>query len=78
MGATYASFGRNQEAIAQYRYAIPLIADHTILAQAYQALGALYARTGDYPSARENYRRALELDPNLESSRQSLTALGTQ
>jgi protein O-mannosyl-transferase len=78
MGATYASFGRNQEAIAQYRMAIPVITDPTILAEAYQALGALYARMGDYPSARENYRRALELDPNLEASRQSLKALGTQ
>lgn len=78
LGATYASFGRNQEAIDQYRTAIPLITDHRILAQAYQALGTLFTRMGDYPSARENYRHALELDPSLEASRQSLRALGTE
>jgi len=78
MGATYASFGRNQEAIQQYEMAIPMITDRHIVAQAYQALGALYARLGDYPAARQNYGQALEFDPDLEASRQSLKALGTR
>jgi tetratricopeptide (TPR) repeat protein len=77
LGATYASFGRNQEAIEQYQTAIPFIRDPKILAQAYQAMGTLYARLGNYPLARENYQRALELDPSLEASRQALKTLGT-
>lgn len=78
MGATYASFGRNQEAIAQYKLALPAIRDPKITAQAYQALGALSIRVGDQAGAREYYRRAIEIDPSLESSRRSLNALGSQ
>ncbi len=77
MGATYASVGRNLEAIEQYQVAIPFIRDPKILAQAYQAIGTLYARLGNYPPARENYQRALEFDPSLEASRRALKALGT-
>ena len=78
MGASYASFGRNQEAIDQYRLALPMIRDPKITAQAYQALGALSVRVGDHTGAREYYRRALEFDPSLESARRSLSSLGTQ
>jgi tetratricopeptide (TPR) repeat protein len=78
MGASYASFGRNQEAIEQYKLALPMIRDPKITAQAYQALGALSVRVGDHTGAREYYRRALEFDPSLESARRSLTSLGTQ
>lgn len=78
MGASYASFGRNQEAIEQYELALPMIRDPKITAQAYQALGALSVRVGDHTGAREYYRRALEIDPSLESARRSLTSLGTQ
>lgn len=76
MGATFASVGRNREAIEQYQTAIPMITDHRILAQAYQAIGLIYTRLGDFPAARENYRRSLELDPSLPSPRQALKALG--
>ncbi len=76
MGATFASIGRNQEAIEQYKIAIPRITDRRILAQAYQALGVIYTRLGDFPSARENYKRSLELDSTLEGPRQALKALG--
>ena len=78
MGASYAAFGRNQEAIEQYKIALPMIRDPKITAQAYQALGALSVRVGDYPGAREYYGRALALDPSLESSRRSLQSLGSQ
>ncbi len=78
MGASYASFGRNQEAIEQYKIALPMIRDPKITAQAYQALGALSVRVGDYPGAREYYGRALGLDPSLESARRSLQSLGSQ
>jgi tetratricopeptide (TPR) repeat protein len=77
LGATYASFGRNQEAIAQYRTALPMIRDTKILAQAYQALGALSVRVGDFPRARDDYKHALDLDPSLDAARKSLNALGT-
>ena len=77
MGATYASFGRNQEAIEQYKLALPAIRDPKIMAQAYQALGALSVRVGDFPGAREYYRRALQMDPSLNSARQSLKSLGS-
>jgi len=76
MGATFASLGRNQEAAEQYKAAIPSVRDGHILAQAYQALGAIYVRLGDFPSARENYRRSLEYDPTLQGSQQALKALG--
>jgi tetratricopeptide (TPR) repeat protein len=77
LGATYASFGRNQEAIAQYITALPMIRDTKILAQAYQALGALSVRVGDFPTARDDYKHALDLDPSLDAARKSLNALGT-
>jgi tetratricopeptide (TPR) repeat protein len=76
MGATFASLGRNPEAIEQYKTALPLLSDRRILAQAYQALGVIYTRLGDYPSARENYRRSLDFDSTLEAPRQALKALG--
>jgi len=76
MGATFASLGRNREAAEQYKAAIPSVRDGHILAQAYQALGGIYVRLGDYPSARENYRRSLEYDPTLQGSQQALKALG--
>jgi tetratricopeptide (TPR) repeat protein len=76
MGATYASVGRNREAIDEYKTAIPSITDRKILAQAYLALGAIYVRLGDYPAARENYRRSLEYDPTLPGPQQALKALG--
>jgi tetratricopeptide (TPR) repeat protein len=77
MGATFASLGRNREAVEQYKAALPSVKDIHILAQAYQALGAIYIRLGDYPSARENYRRSLEYDPTLQGSQQALKALGS-
>jgi tetratricopeptide (TPR) repeat protein len=77
MGASYASFGRNQEAIEQYKIALPMIRDPKITAQACQALGALSVRVGDLAGAREYYRRALEIDPSLEPARRALQSLGS-
>lgn len=78
MGATYATIGRNAEALEQYKLALPLIHDKAIAAQANMALGTVYVRLGDYPGARQYYRRALELDPSLEPARNSLKQLGDQ
>src|SRR5262249_47652736 len=76
MGATLASTGRYQEAIEQYQTALPLVTDPHVKVQAFGALGYLYTRLGDYPTARENYHRCLQLDPNFQPAKQALKALG--
>jgi tetratricopeptide (TPR) repeat protein len=78
MGATYASLGRDHDAIEQYKLAIPALLDPRIKAEAYQALGSLSVRVGDYQSAKQYYKQSMELDPSAESVRRSLGALGPQ
>ena len=44
-------------------------------ANAFDSLGEAYVRSGDKDKARESYRKALALDPNLASARQALEKL---
>ncbi len=44
-------------------------------ANAFDSLGEAYLRSGDKDKARESYRKALAIDPNLASARQALEKL---
>ena len=44
-------------------------------ANAFDSLGEAYLRSGDKDKARESYRKALALDPNLASAKQALEKL---
>jgi hypothetical protein len=67
--------GRFSEAIEIYRQALPrMSADQLPLG--HNNLGIALYRTGELDSAREEFRAALSLDPNLNQARQNLSRLG--
>ena len=61
-GIALADQGRVQEAVAQFRRALTIDANH---APAHQNLGIVALRSNDVRGAREHLRRALELNPRL-------------
>jgi hypothetical protein len=60
-----AECGRPQEAIAEYETAVHLTSDPDRQARSYQSLAVLYGAVGEYSKARESYREALQIDPQL-------------
>ena len=61
-----------EEALTHLAY---LIAKYPAEAQLYFEMGALHAQMGDMDKAVIAYRRALELDPNLDEARNKLQTL---
>ncbi|MCA9602234.1 MAG: tetratricopeptide repeat protein, partial [Myxococcales bacterium] len=53
--------GRHEAALAA---AVAVSREHPEIADVHEAVGVLHAQRGDWPSASESFRRALELDPN--------------
>ena len=65
--------GKMAEAIAVFRLNTEAYPNS---ANVYDSLAEAYLRNGDKQLARENYRKALELDPTSESARKALQNLG--
>jgi Ca-activated chloride channel homolog len=63
-GYAYAEAGEMEKAIQAYGYETN--------ASGFYNLGVLYARTGDADAAREAFRTALELDPDMVPARENL------
>ena len=73
LGYQLVGSGRLREAIAVFAVNA---AANPASANAADSLGEAYADAGDRAKAIESYRRALELDPTLQSSRDALVRLG--
>ena len=67
--------GDDARAVPHFEVAISADRDPARLAQYRQALGWSYLRLGRGPLAREQFTRALRLDPSLRSAREGLAAL---
>lgn len=57
--------GDAKEAIVRYKNVLRFAAEPSIRATTFANLGSVYRELHDYPSSRENYESALELDPDL-------------
>lgn len=69
----YDVMGRKEEALRLYAYAIAIRPDYDL---AWFNQGILREGTGDREGARGDYRKALSLNPSLESARKRLETLG--
>jgi len=76
LGWTASRRGDDARAAPLFEIAISADRDPVRLAQYRQALGWSYLRLGRGTLAREQFTRALQLDPSLQSAREGLAALG--
>ncbi len=74
LAATYVAEGRHREAVERLTWIIAEL-DPT-LADAYALRGRAYAALGEKERAKEDFRRALRMDPALEEARAGLVGLG--
>jgi protein O-mannosyl-transferase len=66
---------RSQDAILEYETALPGLSDPSMLVVAYENLGRLYGEVGNYSKARENYQKALRIDPQRLTARDGLAQI---
>jgi hypothetical protein len=64
--------GHTREAITEYEAAIPRVSDPGMRAEAFETLGRLYARVGNYAKSRTSYQQALQINPELTTAREGL------
>ena len=69
---TLTQLGRAREAEAAWRTALAMPLDPAYAAEGHNSLGILLGQKGDYPSARAEFERALQLRPDLQPARQNL------
>ncbi len=62
-----AQSGRYQDAVREYKTAIPLTSDPEVKTRCYETIAVLYGMLGDYSNVHETYREALQLDPGQGS-----------
>ncbi len=75
LGGALEMTGRTRDAIAEFEAAIPLASKPHSLVVAYEALGRLYGRLGNYAQARASYQQALHLDPERASAKEGLAKI---
>jgi protein O-mannosyl-transferase len=63
LAAALLESGRRAEAIGEYESTIQVAADTTVQARCYESIATIYDELGDYAKVRENYRLALQADP---------------
>jgi protein O-mannosyl-transferase len=68
LGVYFQTHGRLNDAIAQYQSVIALTSDAGLLAQTYANLGAAERTLGEDAAARENFNRAIGLDPDQSTA----------
>jgi len=67
--------GRTREAIAEFDTALQLAPKPEGRAVAYEALGRLYGKLGNYAQARTNYQQALSVDPQRAGAKKGLAEI---
>jgi len=72
LGVALSISSQTREAISEIEKGISLNPDPKTLAGAYQNLGGLYSRIGNYAKSRASYEAALRLNPNLDIAREGL------
>ena len=75
LAGTLALSDHPREAIVQYEAAVPLTSDPAMRVQAYEILGRLYSRLGQYSQARTSYEQALKIDPKQTEARSGLAKI---
>jgi len=68
LGVYFQTHGRLNDAIAQYQSVIALTSDAGLLAQTYANLGAAERTLGEDAPARENFNRAIGLNPDQSTA----------
>jgi protein O-mannosyl-transferase len=67
---------RLNEAIVEYKEAIPRLSTNAQRAEAYDNLGVAYAQSGDFTAAREQFQMALKLRPDYADAIDNLRRVG--
>jgi len=72
LGVALSINSQTREAISEIEKGISLNPDTKSLPGAYQNLGSLYSRIGNYDKSRASYEAALRLNPNLDIAKEGL------
>ncbi|MCA9431478.1 MAG: tetratricopeptide repeat protein, partial [Candidatus Omnitrophica bacterium] len=72
LGTLWVRLGQPEKAEKQFLEILRIDPDN---ARAYQNLGVLQARRGDFQAALQNYRRSLAIDPGNESVKEAISGL---